>query len=133
MKRAAFFLMLVFFAFSAVAQTDDSVEERAMEIADKISCVVCSDPHIEQATDETAEDLRFFIRKQIKNGKTPETVLNLVLAEYKDIVVEQADETETSEDPVWVSVGSALLFFGAMALYIRRRTRFFEPQERDVS
>ena len=132
MKRTAIFVMMFFFSFAAGAQTDDSAEERAMEIADKISCVVCSDPHIEQATDETAEDLRFFIRKQLKNGKTPEAVLNLVLAEYRDIVVEQTDESETSEDPLWVSVGSAVLFFGAMAFYVRRRARFFES-ERNVS
>lgn len=56
-----FNFLAVFLLFAAPATADDaaSVETEALEIADRLRCLVCSDENIEAANDETAEDMRF--------------------------------------------------------------------------
>lgn len=127
------FAVLLLFPFQINAQTDDSLEETALELADGLSCTVCSDPHIEQATDETAEDVRFFIRKNLKDGKSVDAVKYLVLSAYEGVIVEQKNETPPKEDPEWISFSSAVLFFGAMGLYLYHMTRSRHEEQRRSS
>lgn len=82
------FSILLFFMSAVQANANDSasVESEALEISERLRCLVCSDENIEKATDETAKDLRFFIRRHLNDGKDADLVVNLVLAQYGDMV-----------------------------------------------
>ncbi len=125
-------LLLIALCAALPARADDfaSVETEAQEIAERIRCLVCSDENIESASDETAKDLRLFIRRHLNDGKPQDLVVNLVLAQYGDMVSpEEAPQGSSDENErrlIWLC---NLLSFGAMAFYIFRRARLFKPRE----
>lgn len=82
----SFLLPVVLAALPARADDFASVETEAQEIAERIRCLVCSEENIESAEDETAKDLRLFIRRHLNDGKPQDLVVNLVLAQYGDMV-----------------------------------------------
>ena len=61
MKRLKILSLFLFLSFplQGLADGDPSVETEALEIADRLRCLVCSDENIETAQDETAKDMRF--------------------------------------------------------------------------
>ena len=131
MKRLCTFLLLTLCA-ALPARADDfaSVETEAQEIAERIRCLVCSEENIESATDETAKDLRLFIRRHLNEGKPQDLVVNLVLAQYGDMLSpEEAPQGSTDENELLLTCLSAALSFGAMAFYIFRRSRLFKNKE----
>lgn len=131
MKRLFTFLLLTLCA-ALPARADDfaSVETEAQEIAERIRCLVCSEENIESATDETAKDLRLFIRRHLNEGKPQDLVVNLVLAQYGDMLSpEEAPQGSTDENELLLTWLSAALSFGTMAFYIFRRSRLFKNKE----
>lgn len=125
-------LLLIALCAALPTRADDfaSVETEAQEIAERIRCLVCSDENIESASDETAKDLRLFIRRHLNDGKPQDLVVNLVLAQYGDMVSpEEAPQGSSDENErrlIWLC---NLLSFGAMAFYIFRRARLFKSRE----
>ncbi len=131
MKQIFSFLLMVLCA-ALPARADDfaSVETEAQEIAERIRCLVCSEENIESATDETAKDLRLFIRRHLNDGKPQDLVVNLVLAQYGDMLSpEEAPQGSTDKNERLLTWLSALFSFGAMAFYIFRRSRLFKDKE----
>lgn len=131
MKQIFSFLLMVLCA-AQPARADDfaSVETEAQEIAERIRCLVCSEENIESATDETAKDLRLFIRRHLNDGKPQDLVVNLVLAQYGDMLSpEEAPQGSTDKNELLLTWLSALFSFGAMAFYIFRRSRLFKDKE----
>ena len=130
--KQIFSLLLMVLCAALPARADDfaSVETEAQEIAERIRCLVCSDENIESASDETAKDLRLFIRRHLNDGKPQDLVVNLVLAQYGDMLSpEEAPQGSSDENErrlIWLC---NLLSFGAMAFYIFRRARLFKPRE----
>lgn len=131
MKQIFSFLLMVLCA-ALPARADDfaSVETEAQEIAERIRCLVCSEENIESATDETAKDLRLFIRRHLNDGKPQDLVVNLVLAQYGDMLSpEEAPQGSTDKNERLLTWLSALFSFGTMAFYIFRRSRLFKDKE----
>lgn len=123
-------LMVLCAALPARANDFASVETEAQEIAERIRCLVCSEENIESATDETAKDLRLFIRRHLNDGKPQDLVVNLVLAQYGDMLSpEEAPQGSTDKNELLLTWLSALFSFGAMAFYIFRRSRLFKDKE----
>lgn len=126
----SFLLMVLCAALPARADDFASVETEAQEIAERIRCLVCSEENIESATDETAKDLRLFIRRHLNDGKPQDLVVNLVLAQYGDMLSpEEAPQGSTDKNARLLTWLSALFSFGAMAFYIFRRSRLFKDKE----
>ena len=126
----SFLLMVLCAALPARANDFASVETEAQEIAERIRCLVCSEENIESATDETAKDLRLFIRRHLNDGKPQDLVVNLVLAQYGDMLSpEEAPQGTTDKNELLLTWLSALFSFGAMAFYIVRRSRQFKDKE----
>lgn len=126
----SFLLMALCAALPARADDFASVETEAQEIAERIRCLVCSEENIESATDETAKDLRLFIRRHLNDGKPQDLVVNLVLAQYGDMLSpEEAPQGSTDKNELLLTWLSALFSFGAMAFYIFRRSRLVKDKE----
>ena len=108
------------------ANDDFSVETEALEIADRIRCLACSDENIETAQDETAKDMRFFIRRHLTDGKTQDLVVHLLMAQYGDMISLEDAPTPTAGNEKTFTAFSFSLCFLAMGFYIRRRSRNFK-------
>lgn len=127
MKRLIKMFCLAFFFFCSAANAgnDPSVESEALEIADRLRCLVCSDENIETAQDETAKDMRFFIRRHLTDGKGQDMVVNLLMAQYGDMIsLEDQPALSTKNEEVFIEL-SFFTVFVAMGLYIFRRSRHF--------
>ncbi|MBR1777714.1 MAG: cytochrome c-type biogenesis protein CcmH [Alphaproteobacteria bacterium] len=103
-----------------------SVETEALEIADRLRCLVCSDENIETAQDETAKDMRFFIRRHLTDGKTQDLVVHLLLSQYGDMISLEDAPVPTAQNEEAFTLVSFTLCFASMALYIYRRARHFK-------
>lgn len=127
MKRFRILLLLLLCALAAVpgVQADDtaSVESEALEIADRLRCMVCSNPNIEEAGDETAQDLRFFIRRHLTDGKPQDLVVNLVLANYGDMVSLEVPPNVSSDGETLFCRILTGCFFLLMLISLGRRAR----------
>ncbi len=122
-----FKLLSVFLLLCAPVKADDaaSVETEALEIAERLRCLVCSDENIEAAQDETAKDMRFFIRKHLTDGKAQDLVVHLLLAQYGDMISLEDDPVPTAENEETFIVAAWTICFFAMAFYIFRRSKNF--------
>ena len=116
---------LLFSPTRCFANKDLSVETEALEIADRLRCLVCSDENIETAQDETAKDMRFFIRRHLTDGKSQDLVIHLLMAQYGDMIsLEDAPVPDAKNEETFVAFSFVACFL-AMGLYIWRRSRYF--------
>lgn len=119
---------IVFLIFSTQGKANDtlSVETEALEIADRLRCLVCSDENIETARDETAKDMRFFIRRHLTDGKTQDLVVHLLLAQYGDMISLEDAPAPTARNEETFVIASAVSCFASMAFYLYRRSKNFK-------
>lgn len=117
---------VLLFPAKGYANASLSVETEALEIADRVRCLVCSDENIETAKDETAKDMRFFIRRHLTDGKGQDMVIHLLLAQYGDMISLEDTPVQTTRNEkifLFLSFASSL---SAMGFYIYRRSRHFK-------
>ena len=119
------FLTMLFLPFSAAANDELSVETEAMEIADRLRCLVCSDENIETARDETANDMRFFIRRHLAEGKTQDLIVHLLLAQYGDMISLEDTPLPNSKNEELFIAASFICTFIALGFYLFKRSRHF--------
>lgn len=121
------FLILFFLTpFGVCADDAASVETEALEIADRLRCLVCSDENIETAGDETAKDIRFFIRKHLTDGKTQDMVVHLLLAQYGDMISLADAPAPNAENEELFTTLVFVACLGGMAFYVVRRSAGFK-------
>ncbi len=125
--KSLFKIATAFLLLTAPAIADDaaSVETEALEIADRLRCLVCSDENIETADDETAKDMRFFIRKHLTDGKSQDMVVHLLLAQYGDMISLEDAPVPTAENEKAFTLTTFAFCFVAMSFYIFRRSKKF--------
>lgn len=118
-------LCLMFLGMPAYADDTASVETEALEISDRLRCLVCSDENIETAKDEIAQDMRLFIRRHLTDGKSQDLVVNMLLAQYGEMIsLEDSPSPSAENEELFAIISTALCFLG-MAFYIYRRSRHF--------
>ena len=125
-KLFSFLVVFSLFGFPCLADDAASVETEALEIADRLRCLVCSDENIESAQDETAKDMRFFIRKHLTDGKPQDLVVHLLLAQYGDMISLEDTPVPTAKNEVNFTIATSVICFAAMAFYIFRRSKNFK-------
>ena len=125
--KSLFKILAVCLLFAVPVTADDaaSVETEALEISDRLRCLVCADENIETANDETAQDIRFFIRKHLTDGKSQDLVVHLLLAQYGDMISLEDAPVPTAENEKAFIFITFTVCLGAMAFYIFRRSNNF--------
>lgn len=66
---------------------DPALEERVMEIAHDLRCLVCQNETIAASHADLAVDLRNQIREQLKAGRTPDEIRAYMVQRYGDFVL----------------------------------------------
>lgn len=136
MKPTAAFLLFLLTLCPLRAAANDlaSVESEALEISERLRCLVCSDENIEKATDETAKDLRFFIRRHLNDGKDADLVVNLVLAQYGEMVSpeETVAPSNSAELRLLAVCFAAVFSFTAASVFTHVRKFRSETEEKET-
>lgn len=65
---------------------DTALESRVMALAEELRCVVCQNETIAASQAELARDLRAQIRQQLREGRSPEEVMDFMVARYGQFV-----------------------------------------------
>ena len=132
MRRAAALLLAACLAawFAAVpakeavpAAADPALEQRAMQLAEELRCLVCQNQSIADSHAELAIDLKQKIREQVKAGKSDDQILDFMVQRYGDFVLYRPP-FKTTTAILWI--GPFVLLLAAVAAlfaYLARRRR----------
>ncbi len=129
MKPIIFILMLLVAGVlhaqgTAVPTEDDPVaSKRAVQLGEKLRCLVCQNQSIEDSHAELASDLRRQIREQIAAGKTDPEIIKFMTDRYGDFVLYDPPFKATTL-LLWAGPGLLLLagaVVAARAFRARRR------------
>jgi cytochrome c-type biogenesis protein CcmH len=130
MKRLILSLLLVAIALSpllafaadAVPTERDAVAAaRAVNLAEKLRCLVCQNQTIADSNAELAQDLRREIREQIAAGRSDGEIADYMVARYGDFVLYQPPMKATTF-LLWTGPALLLLFgFVVLAGALRKR------------
>lgn len=100
---------------------DPVIEQRLVNLAEDLRCLVCQNESLAGSHAELAEDLRREIRGQMKAGKSDAEVIEYLTARYGDFVLYRPPFKPVT----WLLWGGPVLFLGAGAfawyLTLRRR------------
>jgi cytochrome c-type biogenesis protein CcmH len=130
MKRLILLLLLVAiavspllaFAADAVPTERDAVAAaRAVNLAERLRCLVCQNQTIADSNAELAQDLRREIREQIAAGRSDGEIADYMVARYGDFVLYQPPMKPTTF-LLWAGPALLLLFgFVVLAGALRKR------------
>ena len=110
---------------------DPALEQRVMQIANELRCLVCQNQTIADSHAELAVDLRNQVRDQLKQGKSEQEILDYMVQRYGDFV-RYRPPVKMQTLVLWV--GPFLLLAGglfALLRFLRRRRQ--SPEINDVS
>ena len=122
MKRAAFLLILFSIptlpVVSKEAQqsaADPVLEERVMNLARELRCLVCQNETLADSRADLAEDLRNQIREQMRAGKSDKEIIDFLTARYGKFILYRPPIDPTTY----------LLWFGPFVLLLAGLTLLF--------
>jgi cytochrome c-type biogenesis protein CcmH len=127
--RFAFALIALAFLFASPAtrgadavptEMDPVSAARAVNLAEKLRCLVCQNQSIADSNAELANDLRRQIREQIAAGRSDDQIVAYMVNRYGDFVLYQPPLKATT---VLLWAGPALLLFGGLLLLVRNVRR----------
>jgi cytochrome c-type biogenesis protein CcmH len=122
MKRTA--LLLILFSclsLSIVAKeatlsaADPALEDRVMNLARELRCLVCQNETLADSRADLAEDLRNQIREQMKAGKSNKEIIDFLTARYGKFILYRPPVDPTTY----------LLWFGPFVLLLAGLTLLF--------
>jgi len=102
---------------------DPAVEQRMVNIAEELRCLVCQNESLAGSQADLAKDLRREVRGLIKEGKTDTEVKDFLVSRYGDFVLYRPQVKPTTY-VLWAGP-FVLLIIGIAVLvnYLRRRSQ----------
>ena len=91
---------------AAPAAPDPVLEQRVMDLASELRCLVCQNQTLADSNADLAVDLRGQIREQLRAGATERQVVDFLVARYGDFVLYRPP----------LKPATVLLWFGPFAL-----------------
>ena len=117
-------------AKEAVPAADDpALEQRLMQLAKELRCLVCQNESLADSHADLAADLRNQIRDQMRAGQSDEQIKSWLTQRYGDFVLYRTPVKSTTV-VLWVGP-FALLVAGLAGLFVylrRRRVRVGQPE-----
>lgn len=111
-------LVLIPGLLSSMAAAAD-VETQVREIAQQLRCPVCQGLSVGDSPSELANEMRDVVREQLRQGKTPEEVLDYFVQRYGEWIL-LAPPKRGFNLVIWV-LPFLLLPVGALVVYTRTR------------
>lgn len=102
---------------------DPAVEQRMVQIAEELRCLVCQNESLASSQADLAKDLREEVRGLIKSGKSDEEVKDFLVSRYGDFVLYRP-QVKPITYALWAGP-FILLLVGIVALvgFLRKRGR----------
>ena len=134
--RALIALLLLFWLLPAQAVIEtyefDSPQTEAeyQRLIDELRCLVCQNQNLKDSDAELARDLRRETYDMLQAGKSPEEVIDFMVARYGDFVLYRP-QFKTSTWLLWL--GPFVLLLIVLVVFVRRMRAASEPAEVDAA
>jgi cytochrome c-type biogenesis protein CcmH len=121
-------IAVLLFACAAAADNavptgaDPLTNKRAVQLGEKLRCLVCQNQTIEESNAELAVDLRRQIREMIAQGKSDANIIDFMVQRYGDFVLYQPPFKAVTL-LLWLGPGLLLTTGLAVLIYNLRRRR----------
>ena len=112
-------LALLIFPMALQAQPDD-LEEQARRIAAELRCPVCQNLSVADSPSEMAQQMRALIREQLKEGKSPQQIMDYFTSKYGEWIL-LSPTTEGFNLLVWILPFIALTGGILLVVLVARR------------
>src|SRR6267143_7030273 len=130
MKPVALLVLLLFVPLFVAAREakpmadDPALEQRVMNLAQELRCLVCQNETLADSRADLAEDLRTQIREQMKAGKSDKEIITFLTNRYGKFVLSRPPVDPTTY----------LLWFGPFVLLLAGLALLFRylKQRRDL-
>ena len=110
-------------AQNAVPTAADPVtNKRAVQLGEKLRCLVCQNQSIEESNAELAVDLRRQIREMIAEGRSDANIIDFMVQRYGDFVLYQPP-FKAATLLLWLGPGVLLVTGLGVLIYSLRRRR----------
>jgi cytochrome c-type biogenesis protein CcmH len=120
---AAFLTFPVHANEAAPLAEDPAVEQRMVNIAEELRCLVCQNESLAGSQADLAKDLRREVRGLIKSGKSDAEVKDFLVSRYGDFVLYRPQVKPTTY-ALWAGPFILLIVaIGALVSFLRRRNR----------
>lgn len=126
MRKLFFAFMLALASFAALAKeappaaADPELEQRVMELADELRCLVCQNQTIADSHAELAIDLKNQVREKLASGMSNQDVINYMVERYGDFVLYRPPV----KGATWLLwFGPFLLLVGGIAVLVMKLKR----------
>jgi len=121
--------MIVHAKEAAPTADDPLLEQRLMNLATELRCLVCQNQSLADSHADLAIDLRNQVREQMKAGKTDDEIRTWLTQRYGDFVLYRPPVRSTTA-LLWVGPFLLLLVgLVGLGLYLRRRRQVIgQPQ-----
>ena len=118
---------------AAPVAEDPALEQRLMNLASELRCLVCQNQSLADSHADLAIDLRNLVRSQMKAGKSDDEIRAWLTQRYGDFVLYRPPVRSTTA-LLWVGPFVLLvLALSGLGLYLRRRRRTVaQPQLTDA-
>ena len=136
MRWLALTAMLLFACAAAAGDAvptvaDPMTNKRAVQLGEKLRCLVCQNQSIEESNAELAVDLRRQIREMIAQGKSDANIIDFMVQRYGDFVLYQPPFNAAT---LLLWLGPALLFAaGLTVLFYNVRRRRAQRDEQPLT
>jgi cytochrome c-type biogenesis protein CcmH len=117
-------------ADSAPAADDPQLNERVMELAENLRCLVCQNQTIADSPAELAVDLKKQIREKMKQGMSDRDIIDYMVARYGDFVLYRPPLKGTT---ILLWFGPLLFLAAGLAALFYRVTRRRKDAETQLS
>lgn len=133
-KVLSVFVLTVYFVFTPVYGVEDNFSfddpaQRALflELTASLRCPMCQNQNIADSDAMIAHDMRRKVYALLKDGKSEQEVIDYMKARYGDFVYYQPPLNAAT---LWLWA-LPVLFIGFVALYILKKPRKIEVENRD--
>ena len=106
---------------------DPALEARAREISKDLRCLVCQNESIDDSNASLARDLRLLVRERLVEGDSNDEVKAFIVARYGEFALLKPTKTGANAVLWWSGPFLAIIAVFTAGLYIRRRSKSFEP------
>lgn len=98
---------------------DPALEQRVLEVAHNLRCLVCQNETIAASNADLAKDLRNQVREQLRAGRSEREILDFMVQRYGDFVL----YTPPVKPTTWLLWAGPFVLLAAMAFVLARVLR----------
>lgn len=116
-------VVAMLWSVSSISAQQDVYSPRALELARRMHCPVCSGQTVADSNSELALQMRNIIEQKVQAGESDQQILDYFVASYGASILAEPPKSGIGMGLWWMPVLVVLVGAGVVYTYLRERTR----------